>query len=157
MPIDPNARIPAQLAVVAWPDSVIDVLGFPPHDPYSELVATPRLGPSAVLAWRRLAGTLIHRPDGYTVDVVDLAQALGLGAGMGNSAPISRTLRRLVAFDLAYFVDEGTYAVRRRIPPASTSQLRRLSPELRRLHTALLARHDAERLAGRPESLRRGA
>ncbi len=152
-----TAPIPAQLAVVAWPDSVIDVLGFPPHDPYSEFLATPRLGPSAVLAWRRLAGTLIHRPDGYTVDVVDLAQALGLGAGTGNSAPITRTLRRLVAFDLAYFVDEGTYAVRRRIPPASTSQLRRLSPELRRLHTALLARHDAERLAAQPDRLRRGA
>ncbi len=152
-----TAPIPAQLDVVAWPDSVIDVLGFPPHDPYSEFLATPRLGPSAVLAWRRLAGTLIHRPDGYTVDVVDLAQALGLGAGTGNSAPITRTLRRLVAFDLAYFVDEGTYAVRRRIPPASTSQLRRLSPELRRLHTALLARHDAERLAAQPDRLRRGA
>jgi hypothetical protein len=116
MPIDTDARIPAQLDVVPWPDSVIDVLGFPPHDPYSEFVATPRLGPSAVLAWRRLASTLIHRPDGFTVDVVDLAQALGLGAGTGRSAPISRTLRRLVAFDLACFVDESTYAVRRRIP-----------------------------------------
>ncbi len=91
---DPNARIPAQLAVVAWPDSVIDALGFPPHDPYSELVATPRLGPSAVLAWRRLAGTLIHRPDGYTLDVADFAQTLGLG-GTGQSSTVSRTLRRL--------------------------------------------------------------
>jgi hypothetical protein len=28
MPSDTDARIPAQLDVVAWPDSVIDVLGF---------------------------------------------------------------------------------------------------------------------------------
>ncbi len=43
------------------------------------------------------------------------------------------------------------------IPPASYSQLRRLGPELQRLHTALLARHDTERLASRAEAMRRGA
>ena len=52
--------------------------------------------------------------------------------------------------------DADTYAVRRRIPPASTSQLRRLSPELQRIHQALLARHDDERLARRPQPLRQG-
>jgi hypothetical protein len=87
MDIDTNPRIPAQLAVVAWPDSVIDVLGFPPHDPYSEFVATPRLGPSAVLAWRRLASTLIHRPDGFTVDVVDLRPSPGSGRRHGQKRP----------------------------------------------------------------------
>lgn len=64
-----NNPIPAQLTVVAWPDTVVDAVGFLPHDPYSELVWTPTLGPSALLAWRRMAGTLIHRPDGYTLDV----------------------------------------------------------------------------------------
>ena len=118
-------------------------------------MATPTLGPSAVLAWRRLAGTLLHRPDGFSLEVAELAHALGLGAGTAHSAPICRTLRRLVAFDLAPFVDEDTYAVRGRIPPASARQLTRLSPELRRLHTALLPRHDAQRLAGRP--VRKGA
>ena len=152
-----NNPIPAQLAVVAWPDPVVDALGFPPHDPYSELVWTPTLGPSAVLAWRRMAGTLIHRPDGYTLDIADLAQALGLGAGTAQHSPICRTLRRLAVFGLARFEDESTYAVRRHIPPASYSQLRRLGPELQRLHTALLARHDTERLARRAQAVRRGA
>ena len=41
----PDNPIPAQLKVVAWPDPVIDALGFLPHDPYSELVATPTLSP----------------------------------------------------------------------------------------------------------------
>ena len=153
----PDNPIPAQLKVVAWPDPVLDALGFLPHDPYSELVATPTLGPSAVLAWRRLAGTLIHRPDGFPLEVAELAHALGLGAGTANHSPICRTLRRLVAFDLARFVDESTYAVRRRIAPASSSQLRRLSPQLRRLHTALLARHDEQRLAARAQQVRKGA
>ena len=151
-----NTHIPAQLIVVAWPDPVVDALGFLPHDPYSELVWTPTLGPSAVLAWRRMAGTLIHRPDGYTLKVADFGQALGLG-GTGQHSAVSRTLRRLAQFGLASFQDQDTYAVRRRIPPASRSQLSRLNPELLRIHTALLARHDDARLARQPEPLRRGA
>ncbi len=111
----PDTPIPAQLKFLAWPDPVVDALGFLPHDPYSELVATPTLGPSAVLAWRRLAGTLIHRPDDFILEVAELAHALGLGAGTAHHSPICRTLRRLVAFDLARFVDESTYAVRRLI------------------------------------------
>jgi hypothetical protein len=41
-------------------------------------------------------------------------------------------------FGLASFVEERTYAVRRCIPPLSTSQLRRVSPQLNQLHNALL-------------------
>ena len=152
-----DTPIPAQLVIEAWPDPVIDALGFVPHDPYSELVWTPALGPSAVLAWRRLAGRLIHHPDGFTLDVAELAHALGLGAGIAHNAPVCRTLRRLAVFGLARFVDDSTYAVRRRIPPASSSQLRRLSPELQRIHTALLSRHDAERLTATANALRKGA
>jgi hypothetical protein len=149
-----DTPIPAQLSVVAWPDPVVDALGFLPYDPYSELVWTPTLGPSAILAWRRMAGTLIHRPDGYTLDVADFAHALGLGAGTAHHAPVCRTLRRLAVFGLARFHTADIYAVRRRIPPASTSQLRRLGPELQRIHQALLSRHDDERLARRPQPLR---
>jgi len=144
-----DIHIPAQLAIVAWADPVIDALGFPPNHAYSEVCALPAMGPSAVLAWRRLAGSLYQRPEGFTLDVADFARALGLGAGTGRNAPMCRTLRRLVAFDLARFIDADTYAVRRRIPPVSSSQLRRLSPELTRIHGVLLARHDAQRLADR--------
>lgn len=154
--MDTKPPIPAQLSIFAWPDPVVDALGFPPHDPYSELIWTPRLGPSAVLAYRRLAGTLVHHADGFTLEVADFALALGLGAGTAHNAPVCRTLRRLASFGLARFVDDSTYAVRRRIPPASTSHLRNLTPELRRVHTALLARHDAQRLAAQPDRLRRG-
>ena len=153
----PDNPLPAQLEVVAWPDPVLDALGFLPHDPYSELVATPTLGPSAVLAWRRLAGTLIHRPDGFTLEVGELAHALGHGTGTAHRSPICRTLRRLVAFDLARFIDESTYAVRRRTAPAASSQLRRPSPELRWRHNELLARHDEQRLAARAQQVHKGA
>ena len=156
--MDTKTPIPAQLSIVARPDHIIDTLGFSPYDPYSELIWTPTLGPSAVLAYRRLAGTLMYQVDGFTLDTAEFALALGLGAGTGHNAPVCRTLRRLAAFGLARFVDDTTYAVRRRIAPASTSQLRRLSPELRRVHTALLHRHaQAQRLAAQPDRLRRGA
>lgn len=144
-----HTPIPAELKIVAWPDPIVDVLGFPPLEAYSEVVWLPTLGPASTLAYRRLAATVTQHPDGFTLVTADFAQSLGLGAGTGHNAPVCRTLRRLAAFGLARFDDADTYAVRRRIPPASASQLRRLSPELRRIHTALLARHDAKRLSSR--------
>ncbi len=121
------------------------------------VLAAPAARPWRAGGRERMAGTLIHRPDGYTLDAADLAEALGLGAGTAHHSPVCRTLRRLAVFGLARFDDESTYAVRRHIPPASYSQLRRLGPELQRLHTTLLARHDTERLARRAQAMRRGA
>ena len=139
-----ETALPERLHVVAWPDAVIDRLGFPPHGPYSELCWLPRLGPSATVGYRRLAGTLAHRPDGFTVDVGELAASLGLGRGTGAQSPLARTLRRLVPFDLARCGEQRTFAVRGRIPPLPGSQLRLLSPELQRTHHALLERPQAE-------------
>lgn len=110
-------------------------------------------GPSSVLCWRRLASMLDQRPGGFTLEVADLAHALGLGAGIAQHSPMSRTLRRLAMFGMARFTDATTYAVRRRIPPASASQLRRMRPQLAAIHSGLLAHHDAQRLAaGEPRA-----
>jgi len=152
-----DTPIPAQLSVVAWPDPLIDALGFPFHHCYSEIVALPALGPSAVLAWRRLSGRLAQHPDGFTLEITELAHDLGLGTGVARNAPVCRTLRRLAAFGLARFVDNDAYAVRRFMPPVSGSQLRRLRPELARIHSALLARHDAERRGDPRSEVREGA
>ena len=156
----PRTALPDQLRIIAWVDPIADRLGFPPHHPYSELLWLPIIGPASTLAWRRLSGMLENTPDGFDLDVAQLAQDLGLGTGTGGHAPISRTLRRVAQFGLAVFVDAGTYAVRRRIPPISTGQRRRVSPQLQRLHTALLASHDDERLRREQverTSVRRGA
>ena len=37
-----HTPIPAQLTVVAWPDPVVDALGFLPHDPYGALTRVER-------------------------------------------------------------------------------------------------------------------
>ena len=156
-PHTPRIPLPAQLRIVAWPDPVIDRLGFPPYDPYSELVWLPTLGPASTLAYRRLGSLLEQHPQGFDLDVADFARALGLGVGAGRDAALPRSLRRLARFELAVFVDEVTYAVRRRIPPAPARHLRRLSPEIRRIHTARLANHDAEGASAATTSPTRGA
>lgn len=133
--------LPTHLHVIAWPDSVIDRIGFAPQSIYTELAWTPTLGPASVLAYRRIAGTLEHHPDGYRLDVVELAASLGLGTGTGAHSAIARTLRRIAAFHLAVFTDDATYAIRRRIPPLSARQASRLSPSLARVVRGFEQRH----------------
>jgi len=139
-----ESSLPARLNIVAWPDPVIDHLGLAPQGPYSEYCWLPRLGPASTLAFRRLAATLSRRPDGFEIDTVEFARSLGLGSGIGAHAPVTRTLRRLVSFDLAVFTDQARFALRRRIPPLSGRHLSHLSAELQRIHGALLADHQAE-------------
>jgi hypothetical protein len=133
--------LPTHLHVIAWPDSVIDRLGFAPQSVYTELAWTPILGPASVLAYRRIAGTLEHHPDGYRLDIVELAGSLGLGSGTGAHSTIARTLRRIAAFHLAVFTDDDTYAIRRRIPPLTGRQASRLSPSLARVVAGFEQRH----------------
>ena len=73
----------------SWPGPTRSLTpwAFPPTTPTASWCGRATLGPSAVLAWRRMAGTLIHRPDGYTLDVADLAQALGARRGHGAPLP----------------------------------------------------------------------
>lgn len=137
----PTTPIPARLTVVPWPDPVIDALGFAPHHPYSELVATGTLGPSTVLCWRRLAGTLLHHPQGTTVDVADLATALGLGHRGGAHGPMPHTLRRMVRFHLGVFTSADTLAVRRHIAPLTLRQLAAMPADVRRLHDLFVSAH----------------
>jgi hypothetical protein len=132
--------LPTHLHVIAWPDSAIDRIGFAPQSVYTELAWTPILGPASVLAYRRIAGTLEHHPDGYRLDVVELAASLGLGIGTGAHSSIARTLRRIAAFHLATFID-GTYAIRRRIPPLTGRQASRLNPRLARVVRGLEQHH----------------
>lgn len=124
------------LHVKAWPDAVIDRLGHEPASSYFEWLWLPRVGPSCAWAYRRLTSGLATQPDGYTVSLDELAHWLGLG-GTGKQSPLVRSLRRLVRFGLALQVDEHTLAVRRRVPPLTQPQLRRLSPGLQRTHLRL--------------------
>ena len=128
-----------RLHVRAWPDPVIDALGFEPASGYVELCWLPILGPSAVWAMRRLTSGLRANVDGYVMGLSDLGAALGLGTGTGKSSPIVRTLHRLVHFEMARYEGPTTLAVRTKMPPLAQRHVLRLVPALRRAHEQMTA------------------
>ena len=104
---------------VVWRDDTMD--RFDPRSVYVETYWLAVLGPSAILAVRRLSDWLQDHPSGIEVGVGDLAASLGLGHGSGRQAPIIPALERLVLFGIAR-VQWDTYAVRRTIAPLAPRQ-----------------------------------
>ena len=90
------------------------------------------LGPSCVLAARRLVAWLEAEPAGFEVSLVALAGTLGLGSGTGRNAPVVRTLTRLVDFQIATVGE--SYAIRRVFPPLAARQIARLPDHLAVAH-----------------------
>lgn len=131
-----DSPIASPLHVQAWPDSVIERLGYEPTSEYFEWLWLPRVGPSCGWAYRRLTAGLVSQPDGYDLRLEELGHWIGLG-GTGKHSPIVRSLRRLVTFGLALQVDEHTLALLRRVPPLTLPQLRGLSPVLQAMHLRL--------------------
>jgi hypothetical protein len=99
---------------------------------YVELFWLPILGPSALLALRRLA-ECVTGPDSSVVQLAEFARCLGLGTGLGRRAPAVRALARLVDFHLAR-VHDGHFEIRARVPSLNAKQIRRLPPVLLALH-----------------------
>jgi hypothetical protein len=122
------------LTIAPWPDPIIDTLGHDPRSEYVERFWLPTLGPTSLLLLRRLAGHLQREPEGCTLDVADLSQAMGLGAREGTSSPLYRSLDRLTQFELACSPASRTYAVRRTVPPVNRRHVARLPASLQRAH-----------------------
>ena len=106
--------------------------GLDARSVYVETYWLAILGPSCVLAARRLASWLEAEPDGFEISLAALASSLGLGAGLARHAPIVRTLARLAEFGLAH-VGDG-YAARVMFPPLSARQIARLPDHLAAAH-----------------------
>jgi len=123
---------PPILTLVGLPDPVVERLGHRPGSPYVELVWLGILGPSTTFAWQRLARQAVAVPCG-NLDVADLSLSLGLGEGLGRNAMISRTLSRLVAFDVARRCGD-TLAIRLALPDLPERRLSRLSHSARLAH-----------------------
>jgi len=128
---------------VVWNDPTIGAVGFDPRSPYVEIYWLAVLGPSSILAVRRLADWLDGKPSGIEITLEDLAQSLGLGRSTGRYSPIVRTLQRLVIFDLAAIAWDS-YALRRTIPPLSVRHQRQLPDDLAARHDDDLRRLGAE-------------
>jgi hypothetical protein len=132
---------------------------FEPISPYADLVWLPRVGPASLVMWQHLCRHLRRSPDGVTLDVDDLADALGLGQGRGASSPVRRTLGRLERFG-AIKAQPAGYAVRARLPFLTGGQLGKVPATARRSHAAIVdrQRHNsrakaAKAKAGRPATL----
>jgi hypothetical protein len=136
----PAAALPASLTITAWCDPLVEAHGFGPRHPYIEGVWTGILGPSAVLCYRRLGPLVELGLDDIDIDVVDLAASLGLGEGTGRHAAITRTVERLVSFDVARWLPDGRYALRRALAPLPEHRVRRLSTSARLFHQAQTGR-----------------
>jgi hypothetical protein len=104
---------------------------------YVERYWLPIIGPSALLAARRLARTAGH--DGGLVNLIDLGSSLGIGAGTGRHTTINRTIARLVDFDLAH-ITADRLDITRWLPDLPSRFRRRLplclADELHDLETA---------------------
>jgi hypothetical protein len=112
--------------VRAWRDPVIDQSGYDARHIYVETFWLPILGPSAVLAARRIAVWLDCQTSAVRIDLVEFGSSLGIGTGTGRHTQINRTLARLVDFGMARV--PGEHLEVRTILPPVPSQLRSRLP-----------------------------
>lgn len=133
---------PPSMVVRRLVDPVVDRVGFGVMEAYVELVWLPVIGPSATWMLRRLGAWLPEWESVIEIDLVELAQMLGLGSSVNIGSSVQRTLRRLVRFGLAHW--RGDLRVRAAVPPLPCRQLSRLPQWVQDAHAALLAGRDAD-------------
>lgn len=139
LPAGPSAEpvsLLSTLTVRPWPDPVIDVLGHDPRSLYVEWFWLGILGPSTTWLMRRLAAGLEASPDGFELDLAETATSLGLGSKGGRHSPFMRSLARCASFELAEFDNDGSLAVRRKVPPLTRRQVMRLPASMQAAHEA---------------------
>ena len=151
--VPPSARAtrpsyPDTFELIPWNDPLIELVGFPPHHAYVELLWLPVVGPSGTWLYRRLWQRVQQHADGTIIDLADLAASIGLGRGTAENSPIQKALDRVVRFGLARW--DGRLAVRTSAPPLACRQLGRLSPDLQAAHQALVDANRAARHPGEP-------
>jgi hypothetical protein len=134
----PTTSLPPQssrviLRVEPWVDAITAELGHDLRSPYVERFWLSVLGPSALWLARSLAYGL-DGANGFNLDVLELARALGLGDRTGRHAPVQRAVERLCHFDLAYLRGGVTLVARQHVAWLDDHRLHRLSDALRAEH-----------------------
>jgi len=147
-PASPVEEVAADttLIILPWPDPVVDPVGYDPRSPYVEQFWLGVLGPTTVWLLRRLASGFDAYPDGFEIDVIETAAALGLAATASRNGPFARTVSRCVQFGMAHESGWGL-AVRRRLPPLSHRQCMKLPTVVQEAHRAWLSADTMEHRA----------
>jgi hypothetical protein len=127
------ATVPT-LQILPWADPVIDQVGYDPRSRYVERFWLGILGPSATWLMRYLVDGFERSPEGYPLDLDECATALGLGRYRGSSSAFPRTIARCCQFGTSRLTADAALEVRRRLPPLTLRQVRRLSPVLQAEH-----------------------
>jgi hypothetical protein len=137
---------PAELTVIAYPDTTVEALGYGPDHPYIEGAIASVVGPSATLLWKRLARLVIKAAGvPVTVDTIDLLACVGLGPGLAKNSIGARTVARMAAFDMARRAgrDGNLLAVRTALAPLNAARASRLPASARREHDHITANRTA--------------
>ncbi len=123
-----------KIRVEPWTDHVTAEFGHDPRSGYVERFWLSTVGPSALWLLRTFAYGFDSAPDGYQLDVHNVARALGLGDRTGRHSPVQRAVDRLCHFDLAYVRGNVTLVVRREVPWLDERKVSRLPAPLRVEH-----------------------
>ncbi|HZA00173.1 MAG TPA: hypothetical protein VE575_15535 [Acidimicrobiales bacterium] len=137
----------SSLQIRPWLDPIVDQVGYDPRSRYVERFWLGILGPSATWLMRYLVDGLERSPDGFALDLDECATALGLGRYRGSSAAFPRTIARCCQFGAGRLTPDSrggvSLEVRRRLPPLTRRQVRRLSPVLQAEHARWVDRAPA--------------
>ena len=115
------------LTVRPWVDPIVDDIGHDPRSTYVERFWLAILGPSTTFFLRYVAERLEAAPEGFELDLADCASCAGpRGACRPPGAAFPRTVARSCQFGATRLPGGPVIEVRRRLPPLSTRQLRRL-------------------------------
>ncbi len=137
---DVGAGSPVLLRVVRWTPADGGAGGHDPREHYVEQFWLPVLGPSAVWIIRRMADRFDDEPDGFDLDLDELARCLGLGPTASRYSPVRRAVARCTRFGIARS-DGPTLAVLERLPSIPPRHLIRLPIPLQERHRAWAEEH----------------
>ena len=150
-PASPRPPWDLDLVVIAPPGNHLFAL----TDPYVELCWAAHIGPSATLLARAFGRYLDRHSGGGTVDLREIATAIGIAGGVHHDHPTinaraARSLQRLTQFHLVSW-DPASQQVTTtgRVAPVPVRLLDRTLPDTRRLHVELV--HLALAAGGRGE------
>ena len=120
--------------VEPWPDEVTAEVGHDPRSAYVERFWLSVLGPSSLWLIRTLAYGFDSQPDGFDLDTLEAARALGLGDRVGRRSPVQRAVDRLCHFDLAHVRGAITLVVRPQVPWLDDFKVSKLPAQLQAEH-----------------------
>jgi hypothetical protein len=126
------------LTIRPWVDPIIDDIGHDPRSTYVERFWLAVLGPSTTFLLRYLVDRLEAAPEGYELDLAQCATALGLGRLQNAGAAFPRTVGRACQFGAARLPGGPVLEARRRLPPLTPRQLRRLPGDRQAEHARWL-------------------